>query len=342
VAPTNPLAPASSGSTPLIERVLQPFQRFARTESSGGIVLLACTALALGWANSPWAESYHRLWETSFTIGFPGRGLTLSLHHWINDGLMAVFFFLVGLEIKREMLVGELASPRQAALPIAGALGGMLVPAGIYAVLNIGGPGAPGWGIPMATDIAFALGVVALLGPRVPLGLKIFLAALAIMDDIGAVLVIAFFYTAALSWSALAIGAVLLVALIVCNSAGVRHPVAYALLGVGLWACFLASGIHATIAGVLLAMTIPSRTRINEDEFLTRGRLVLDDFERSCSPATTVLHQRRPTECHSRARGRVRGSPVPAAPVGTQTSRNRRVRHHAFVRARQRGRSLRW
>ena len=276
-------------STPFIERVLRPFQRFARTESSGGIVLLACTALALGWANSPWAESYHHLWETPFTIGFPGRGLTLSLHHWINDGLMAVFFFLVGLEIKREMLVGELASPRQAALPIAGAIGGMVVPAGLYALLNAGSVGAAGWGIPMATDIAFALGVVALLGNRVPLGLKVFLAALAIVDDIGAVLVIAFFYTAALSWSALAIGAVFLIALAACNVAGVRNPVAYALLGIGLWGAFLASGIHATIAGVLLAMTIPARTRINEDEFLARGRAILDDFERSCSPATTVL-----------------------------------------------------
>jgi NhaA family Na+:H+ antiporter len=286
---TNLSEGASGASTPLIDRVFWPFQRFARTESSGGIVLLACTALALVWANSPWAESYHHLWETPISVGFPGHGLTLSLHHWINDGLMAVFFFLVGLEIKREMLVGELASPRQAALPIAGALGGMLVPAGIYAAMNAGSPGAAGWGIPMATDIAFALGVVALLGPRVPLGLKVFLAALAIVDDIGAVLVIAFFYTAALSWTALAIGAAVLAALALCNVAGVRHPAFYALLGVGLWLAVLASGIHATIAGVLLAMTIPSRTRIDEDEFLTRGRLILDDFERSCSPATTVL-----------------------------------------------------
>jgi NhaA family Na+:H+ antiporter len=281
--------PAPSAPAPLIERALRPFQRFARTESSGGIVLLACTVLALAWANSPWAEGYRHLWETPLTVGVPGRSLTLSLHHWINDGLMAVFFFLVGLEIKREMRVGELASPRQAALPIAGALGGMLVPAAIYAALNAGGAGAPGWGIPMATDIAFALGVLALLGPRVPFPLKIFLAALAIVDDIGAVLVIAFFYTAAISWSALATGAVLLVALLSCNRAGVRHPAVYALRGVGLWAAFLASGVHATIAGVLLAMTIPSSTRINEDEFLARSHAILHDFERACSPATTVL-----------------------------------------------------
>ena len=274
---------------PLAERMLRPFQRFTRTESAGGIVLLACTALALGWANSPWADSYHHLWETNITFGTSEFGLTLSLHHWINDGLMAVFFFLVGLEIKREMLVGELASPRQAALPIAGALGGMIVPAGIYALLNAGSEGAPGWGIPMATDIAFALGVVALLGPRVPLGLKVFLAALAIVDDIGAVLVIAFFYTASLSWAALGAGAIFLGALALCNAAGVRRPVVYALLGIGLWASFLASGIHATIAGVLLAMTIPSRTRIDEDEFLARARHILDDFESACSPESSVL-----------------------------------------------------
>jgi NhaA family Na+:H+ antiporter len=286
---TTSAPPVQRASAPLIDRLLEPFQRFAHIESSGGILLLACTVVALAWANSPWVDSYHRLWETPLTLGIPGRELTLSLHHWINDGLMAVFFFLVGLEIKREMLVGELASARQAALPIAGALGGMLVPAGLYALVNAGGPGAPGWGIPMATDIAFALGVLALLGPRVPLGLKVFLTALAIVDDIGAVLVIAFFYTAELSWTALGVGAVLLVALGVCNSVGVRHAAVYALLGVALWGSFLASGIHATIAGVLLAMTIPSRTRIDEDEFLARGRLLLDDFERSCSPATTVL-----------------------------------------------------
>ena len=275
--------------SPLIDRVLRPFQRFARIESSGGIVLLVCTALALGWANSPWADSYHHLWEIPLTLGFSGRGLTLSLHHWINDGLMAVFFFLVGLEIKREMLVGELATPRQAALPIAGALGGMIVPAGIYAVMNAGTEGAPGWGIPMATDIAFALGVVALLGSRVPLGLKVFLAALAIVDDIGAVLVIAFFYTASISWIALAVGGVLLGALVLCNMAGVRHAAVYALIGIVVWGAFLASGVHATIAGVLLAMTIPARTRINEDEFLARGRAILDDFERASGPETTVL-----------------------------------------------------
>ena len=258
-------------------------------ESAGGVMLLACTAIALAWANSPWSDGYHALWETKFGIGVPGRGLNLSLHHWINDGLMAVFFFLVGLEIKREMLVGELATRQQAALPIAGALGGMVVPAAIYAAFNAGSAGGPGWGIPMATDIAFALGVVALLGPRVPLGLKIFLTALAIVDDIGAVIVIAFFYTSAISWTALGIGAAFVGALILANRLGIRHPAVYALLGVGLWLAFLQSGVHATIAGVVLAMTIPSRTRINEDVFLVRVRAITDDFERACGPGETVL-----------------------------------------------------
>jgi NhaA family Na+:H+ antiporter len=285
----NPTASAPFATGALIERVLRPFQRFAATESSGGIVLLGCTLLALGWANSPWVESYHRLWEMPLPMGAGERMLTLSVRHWINDGLMAVFFLLVGLEIKREMLVGKLASPRQAALPIAGAFGGMLVPAAIYAAFNATGVGASGWGIPMATDIAFAIGVLALLGPRVPLALKVFLVALAIVDDIGAVLVIALFYTSTISWTALATGAALLLTLMACNTAGVRHPAAYALLGVGLWAALLASGVHATIAGVLLATTIPSRARIDEDEFLGRGRAILDDFERACGPGTTVL-----------------------------------------------------
>jgi NhaA family Na+:H+ antiporter len=276
-------------TAPLIEHLLRPFQRFAATESSGGIVLLICTIVALAWANSPWAESYHRLWEIPLTVGAGSRQLTLSLHHWINDGLMAVFFFLVGLEIKREMLVGELASVRHAALPIAGAIGGMLLPAGIYAAFNATGPGAPGWGIPMATDIAFAIGVLALLGPRVPLPLKVFLVALAIVDDIGAVLVIAFFYTSTISWGALGTAAAVLAVLSACNASGVRRPAVYSVLGLVLWAALLASGVHATIAGVLLAMTVPSSMRINEDEFLRRGRAILDDFERASSPATTVL-----------------------------------------------------
>src|SRR5688500_7656421 len=232
---------------PLAERVVLPFQEFARAESAGGIVLLAATALALAWANSPWSDSYFHLWERSLSVGFEGAALSMTLHHWINDGLMVVFFFLVGMEIKRELLVGELASARRAALPAAGALGGMLVPAGIYALLNFGGPGEPGWGIPMATDIAFALGVLVLLGPRVPIGLKVFLTALAIVDDIGAVLVIAVFYTDQIEWPALLAGFGVLAAAFLANRLRVRLPLAYLVLGILVWLCFLASGVHATV-----------------------------------------------------------------------------------------------
>ena len=197
--------------------------------------------------------------------------LELSVHEWINDALMAVFFFLVGLEIKREMLVGELASIRQASLPIAGAIGGMIVPALIYVAFNVSGTGARGWGIPMATDIAFALGVVALLGPRVPLALRVFLAAVAIVDDIGAVLVIAIFYTASIATTGLIVAGVVLAILIALNLSGVRHPLPYILAGIILWIAVLLSGIHATIAGVLLAFTIPARaTTPNETPLLER------------------------------------------------------------------------
>jgi NhaA family Na+:H+ antiporter len=239
--------------------VLDTFQRFVSTEAAGALVLLACTAIALALANSPWADAYHRLWETALTLGTQGSGLTLSLRHWVNDGLMALFFFLVGLEIKREMLGGELADRRSAALPVAAALGGMIVPAAIYAAVNRGGPGAAGWGIPMATDIAFALGILALLGDRVPTGLRIFLAALAIADDLGAVLVIATFYTSTLHWAAVGGAAAVLALLVALNRRGVRRPLAYTLAGVVLWMLVLGSGIHPTVAGVLLALTIPAR-----------------------------------------------------------------------------------
>ena len=273
-----------SGRT-LAERALRPFQEFARGASAGGIVLIACTVAALFWSNSPWGESYSQIWERYFTVG----GLSLSLHHWINDGLMAVFFFVVGLEIKREFLVGELAKARQAAFPIAGAIGGMVVPALLYTSLNASGPGAAGWGIPMATDIAFALGVLALLGPGVPVALKVFLAALAIVDDIGAVLVIALFYTADLASTPLLWAGAVLLLLFLANRSGVRSPVPYVLLGVVLWVAVLQSGIHATVAGVLLAMTIPARTRIDPAEFTRRARGALADFERGSTEGGTPL-----------------------------------------------------
>jgi NhaA family Na+:H+ antiporter len=276
-------------SPPLIERALRPFQDFAHRESSSGLLLLSCTVIALIWANSPWRDAYTRLWEIPITVGVGRYGIRESLHHWINDGLMAVFFFLVGLEIKREMLVGELATLRRAALPLAAALGGMVVPALLYVVVNGSGPGARGWGIPMATDIAFALGVLALLGPRIPLALKIFLTAVAIVDDIGAVLVIALFYTADLSVIALMWAGVLFVLLLACNGIGVRHPAPYTLLGIGLWLAFLQSGVHATVAGVLLAFTIPARTRIDANEFLVQSRRALNRFAAAGVAAANVL-----------------------------------------------------
>jgi Na+:H+ antiporter, NhaA family len=271
-----------------VERLVRPFQEFAKLESSGGILLIGCTVAALIWANSPWASGYFHLWHTNLTFGFAGKLLSEPLHFWINDGLMALFFLLVGLEIKRETLVGELASLRKAALPIAAALGGMIVPAGFYAVFNHGGPGASGWGIPMATDIAFALGVLALLGDRVPVSLKVFLAALAIVDDIGAVLVIAFFYTEHISWIGLGVAGFFFLALIAANRADARHPLIYAALGVGLWLAFLQSGIHATVAGVLLAMTIPTRERIDGHGFLARSEKILAEFRRVEEEGETI------------------------------------------------------
>ncbi len=280
-------------SPPLIERALRPFQEFFQRESSSGLLLLACTALALGWANSPWADAYARLWEITLAVGTGEFAIRETLRHWINDGLMAVFFFLVGLEIKREVLVGELASLRRAMLPLAGALGGMIVPALLYLGVNGSGPGASGWGIPMATDIAFALGVLALLGPRIPVALKVFLAALAIVDDIGAVLVIALFYTADLSVGALIWGSIIFAALVGCNGIGVRRPTPYLLLGIALWVAFHESGVHATVAGVLLAFTIPARPRIDAGEFLTRTRQALDEFASAGLEAvvTSKAHQ---------------------------------------------------
>jgi Na+:H+ antiporter, NhaA family len=274
---------------PPVERIVRPFQDFAHKQSSGGILLIAATVVALLWANSPWAESYAALWQTKLTVGLGEFSLSKDLTHWINDALMAVFFLVVGLEIKRELLVGELSSVRSAALPIAAAVGGAVVPALIYIAINAGTEGAAGWGIPMATDIAFALGVLALLGERAPVALKVFLTALAIVDDIVAVLVIAFFYTAEISWGALGVGGLFLVALVMANLIGVGRTLVYAVLGVGLWLAFLLSGVHATIAGVLLAFTVPASSFINPGAFLERSSYVLDRFEKAGEKGENVL-----------------------------------------------------
>jgi Na+:H+ antiporter, NhaA family len=274
---------------PPVERIVRPFQDFANKQSSGGILLIIAAAVALIWANSPWGESYAALWHTKLTVGVGDFSITKDLTHWINDGLMAVFFLVVGLEIKREVLVGELSSVRGAALPVAAALGGAVVPALIFLAINAGTEASAGWGIPMATDIAFALGILALLGQRAPTALKVFVTALAIVDDIVAVLVIALFYTSEISWGALGVGAVFLAALIVANLLGVGRTLVYAVLGVGLWLCFLLSGVHATIAGVLLALTIPAISFINPGAFLERSRYVLDRFEKAGEKGENVL-----------------------------------------------------
>jgi len=263
-----------------IEILLKPINEFLHQEASGGILLIICTVIALIWANTALADSYHELWHTHFIISL-GNLLTLdySIHHWINDGLMAIFFFTVGLEIKRELLVGELSSVQKASLPIAGALGGMIVPAVLYTIFNTGGEGARGWGIPMATDIAFVVGIMALLGPRVPMTLKIFVLALAIADDIGAVLVIAIFYTAEISTTALVIAAIVLVILIVLNRLGTKSLIPYTIFGIILWLAFLKSGVHATIAGVLLAFTIPAVSRYDTNKFSEKVKELIRNFD---------------------------------------------------------------
>ena len=264
-----------------ITQLMRPVQRFMHEEASSGIVLFVAAVVALVWANSPWYDAYHDLLETHIIVGFGSWAIDETIHHWIDDGLMAVFFFVVGLEIKRAVVVGELSSVRKAALPIFAALGGMIVPALLYVTFNPGGEEFRGWGIPMATDIAFSLGVLSLLRTRAPLPLKIFLAAFAIIDDIGAVIVIAVFYTGDIAWGNLGIGAIFIVALLVVSRLGIRHPLVYAVLGVAVWLAFLYSGVHATVAGVLVAATIPIRVRVDSSGFLARGRDLLLVFERS-------------------------------------------------------------
>lgn len=272
-----------------IEQMLYPIKAFMHAEASGGIVLILAALTALVWANSPWAGAYTSLWETKITIGPAAFQLSETLLHWVNDGLMAIFFFVVGLEIKREVLVGELASPRQAALPAAAALGGMLAPALIFVAITAGGEGSNGWGVPMATDIAFALGVLALLGRRVPESLRVFLTALAIVDDLGAVLVIALFYTSHIVWAGLGAAAIFLLALIVLNRLGADQPLIYAVLGVGVWVALLESGVHASVAGVLVALTIPARNYMDSSEFYRRAHDVLHRFDRAGESGTHIL-----------------------------------------------------
>ena len=259
-----------------------PIKLFMGREKSGGIVLILSVALAMILANSNIAESYFHFFEQE--VGFIVNGepyLNYSLHHWINDGLMAMFFFVVGLELKREFIGGELADIRNTILPIGAAIGGMIVPALIFLSLNIGTPQTMGWGIPMATDIAFALGVVYLLGDKVPASAKLFLTTLAIVDDLGAVLVIAFFYTSELSIASLLFGLGFLAVMFIGNRLGIKSLFFYAVLGIGgVWVTFLLSGIHATIAAVLAAFMIPADAKINESVYLKRMKKLTRRFEK--------------------------------------------------------------
>jgi len=248
-------------------------KEFVKNESFAGIFLILVTIIALFWANSKYYSSYHHLWhevQLGFSLG--EWEFKANLHHWINDGLMALFFFTIGLEIKRELIAGELSSLKKAAWPMVAAIGGMLIPAGIYIFMHFNHPEfIKGWGIPMATDIAFALGLLSLLGDKVNINLKIFLMALAIADDLGAILVIAVFYTDAINFTELINAGIFLIVLILANRLGVRRPLFYGIIGLsGVWMSFVYSGIHATIAGVLIAFTIPARPKLSEKEYILK------------------------------------------------------------------------
>ena len=244
---------AASASAPT-----QALRGFLVTEVAGGLLLAVAAVIALVWANSPWSASYQTVWETPVVASVGRHSLHLDLRHWVNDGLMALFFLVVALEIKRELLQGELRDRRAAVLPVAAAIGGMAVPAAIYLFLNIGGSGSDGWGIPMATDIAFALGVLALVARSAPSGVRLFLLTLAIVDDIGAILVIAVFYSSDLAMGWLAVAGATLAFVWSCRRAGFTAPALFAGLGIGLWVALHASGVHATLAGVLMGLLVPA------------------------------------------------------------------------------------
>lgn len=270
-----------------------PLMRFVKMEASGGILLFICAIIAMALANSPYAEWYTGLWHDEFKISFNHHGNAYefgrSLHFWINDFLMVIFFFVVGLEIKRELLVGELSSPKKALLPVVAALGGMVIPIGIFLLINGGKPGDTGWGIPMATDIAFAVGALALLASRVPKALITFLVALAIVDDLGAVLVIAFFYTDTIATTPLMIAAGIFGLLIMLNLAGIRKTTPYFILAVCLWYMLYQSGVHATIAGVLGAFTVPTIPKYNPNLFSRQVKNLMERFDTIASPKKSVL-----------------------------------------------------
>lgn len=262
-----------------VERLLVPFQAFIRDQTTGSILLIVCTVIALIIQNSTLAHQYEGLIHMPIGFVFGGWSFKMSVQHWINDGLMALFFFVLGLEIKREILVGELKDPQQSLPVIAAALGGMLFPAAIFLAINAGSTTARGWGIPMATDAAFAVGVLALLGRHIPVALITFLTALAIIDDLGAILVIAVFYTETISLPYLSFALLFLVGLAGCNAFGFRHPAIYILGGMLVWVAMLGSGVHATVAGILVALITPARPKRSPKWFVRHTRILVDKFE---------------------------------------------------------------
>jgi NhaA family Na+:H+ antiporter len=267
-----------------VDRVTGPLRHFLHIEAASGILLLIVTAIALILANSPLADEFLILWKMPFGFRFGRFEMVHSLRHWIDDGLMTIFFFVVGLEVKRELVVGELRDLRSAALPIVAALGGMVAPAALYLALQYGTPSARGWGIPMATDIAFVVGCMAVLGPRVPAGLRILLLSLAIADDIGAILVIAIGYTSHLNLMALGWGIAGLVAVVVLTRVGVRSHVVYLLVGALVWYAFHESGVHATVAGVILGLLAPAQPWVSKD----RLRAIMDAYAKQEAAVETV------------------------------------------------------
>jgi len=268
------------------------FLRFFESEVAGSVVLLACTIIAMAWANSPWAVWYQKLIHVKIGVSWGESVFSLSLQHWVNDALMAVFFFVVGLEIKREILIGHLSSLKKAILPVTAAAGGMLIPAVIFLSLNPGEEAARGWGVPVATDIAFALGILSLLGKRVPITLKLFLTALAIADDIGAVLVIALFYTEKIRWTALIVSGILTFLLHRAVRIRMFSFKTYAVLIIGIWVAVFASGIHATIAGILVALIVPVRARFEPKKFIAFAREKIQEIEsKEMTRESMLLHQ---------------------------------------------------
>ena len=278
---------AQAGISYLARRFRLPVHQYIHTESIGGIVLLFATIAALIWANSPWYDLYHDILETHLAIDLALLEIDLSLHHWINDGLMALFFFVVGLEIKREALFGHFSTLRQAALPAIAAVGGMVVPAAIYLGFNFGGEGARGWGVPMATDIAFALGVLALLGPRVPMQLRVFLLGLAVADDLGAIVVIAVAYTESIAFAYLGMVVGLVAITMIVNRVGFTHTAVTAALGLLIWVAMLKSGVHATIAGVLFALLTPARPQYSGERFAEESEALLSDYRQALANGDT-------------------------------------------------------